>query len=812
MMKAGFVALAVGLMVLSASMGLQARGAAAEASAAGAAEARALLDRYCVACHNERTKAGSLVLTSADVTRVGEDAVMWEKVVRKVRGRLMPPAGRRRPDAAAYEEFAVWLETELDNFAAAHPNPGRTETFHRLNRAEYQNAIRDLLALDLDVSGFVPADDAEFGFDNIGGVFRLSTGLVESYLTAAKRISRMAMGTAPSVLDTGRVYVVPRRIQQHERVEGLGLGTRGGTLVRHLFPQNAEYTFRIDMGNIAIMSEPHTMELTIDGAQIEVFTVERVGSPRDTLIHGDKQINFNARVPVSAGPHEVGVAFYRLPPSVPESRLRPFQVAGTSNYRHGSGGPGGVAPIVKAVTIGGPFDPTGPGDTPSRRRILTCRPARPSEEAACAKTILSTLARRAYRRPVTEADVQPLLEFYEDRRAQGGGFDAGIERALRRLLVSPEFLFRMEAAPPAVAAADRGEPTVYGISDLELASRLSFFLWSNIPDDRLLDLAAAGRLTDPAVLAQEVRRMVVDPRSKALTTNFAGQWLQLRSLESSRPGADYGKNFDDNLKQGLLRETELFFDNIVREDRPVPELLTADYTFLNERVARHYGLHGVQGSHFRRVTLPADSSRRGLLGHGSILTLTSQAIRTSPVSRGKYILETLMGTPPPPPPDDVPALTEREAGSLPTTMRERMAAHRANPVCAACHAQIDPLGFGLEKFDAVGSWRELDEGLVAIDTSGTLPDGRTFGDVNELRALLVQYPEQLVATMTESLLTYALGRGLEYYDMPVVRKIVRDAARNDYRFQSIVLGIVNSYPFQMRRASTASPAAVSASR
>ena len=349
-----------------------------------------------------------------------------------------------------------------------------------------------------------------------------------------------------------------------------------------------------------------------------------------------------------------------------------------------------------------------------------------------------------------------------------------------------------------------------GISDLELASRLSFFLWSNIPDDRLLDLAAAGRLTDPAVLAQEVRRMVVDPRSKALTTNFAGQWLQLRSLESSRPGADYGKNFDDNLKQGLLRETELFFDNIVREDRPVPELLTADYTFLNERVARHYGLHDVQGSHFRRATLPADSSRRGLLGHGSILTLTSQAIRTSPVSRGKYILETLMGTPPPPPPDDVPALTEREAGSLPTTMRERMAAHRANPVCAACHAQIDPLGFGLEKFDAVGSWREFDEGLVAIDTSGTLPDGRTFGDVNELRALLVQYPEQLVATMTESLLTYALGRGLEYYDMPVVRKIVRDAARHDYRFQSIVLGIVNSYPFQMRRASTASPAAVSA--
>ena len=814
-MRSTLLTITVGLMALSASLGLQARGpeelgALAEVSAAEAAEARALLDQYCVACHNERTKAGSLVLTSADVTRIGEHAEMWETVVRKLRGRLMPPSGRPRPDAAAYEDFTVWLETELDDFAAAHPNPGRTETFRRVNRAEYQNAIRDLLALDIDVSDFVPADDAAFGFDNIGGVFRLSTGLVEAYVTAAKRISRMAMGTPPSVLDAGQVYFVPGRFQQHDRVEGLGLGTRGGMLVRHVFPQNAEYGFKIDMGHLAVSTESHTMELTIDGVQVREFTVDPEGSPRETLIYGDKEVVFEARVPVSGGRHDIGVAFYRMPPSVPESIIRPFQISTLRNSGGGNPGPGGAAPIVKAVTIAGPFDSTGPGDTASRRRILTCRPAAALEDAACARTILSTLARRAYRRPVTEADVQPLLDFYEDGRAQGG-FEAGIERALRRLLVSPGFLFRMEAAQPAVADAGDAESTVYQISDLELASRLSFFLWSSIPDDRLLDLAAEGRLSDPAVLEQEVRRMVVDPRSVAVTKNFAGQWLQLRKLGASRPGAEYGKDFDDNLRQGLLRETELFFDSIVREDRPATQLLTADYTFLNERVAQHYGIREVQGSHFRRVALPAESSRRGLLGHGSILTLTSQAIRTSPVTRGKYVLETLMGTPPPEPPPDVPSLLEGKTDNLPQTMRERMAAHRANPTCAACHAMIDPLGFALENFDAVGAWRELDDGHP-IDASGSLPDGRAFGDVNELRALMMEHPEQLVSTMTESLLTYALGRGLEYYDMPVVRKIVKDAARDDYRFHSVVLGIVNSDPFQMRRAGTASPTAVSASR
>ncbi len=802
-MKVGILTLAIGLIVSPASMGLQARGQqkgrvepqTSSASGVEAVQARALLDKYCVTCHNQRTKAGSLVLESVDVTRLGENGATWEKVVRKLRGRLMPPAGRPRPDDAIYAGFTTWLETELENYAAAHPEPGRTETFRRLNRTEYQNAIRDLLALDIDASTYVPADDAAFGFDNIGGVFKLSPTLMESYLSAADKISRMAMGALPTVIDEGQVYVIPARIQQHDRIEGLPLGTRGGALIRHFFPQNAEYSFTMDLSDEN--AGEHTMELTIDGAVVKAFALK--GAPgsnngmRETAV-------LTTRAPVSAGPHEVGVAFYANPPALPEYVMRPFQV--------GNAGPGGVMPTVQGVTIGGPFNPAGPGDTPSRRRILTCRPATPAQEPGCAKTILSTLARRAFRRPLADADIKPLLAFYEQNWAQGNGFEGAIQATLWRLLATPEFLFRIEAAPP-TAAGGRG---VYRISDVDLASRLSFFLWSSIPDDRLLDLAAQGRLKPPAVLAREVRRMLADPGSEALIRNFAGQWLQLRKLESSRPGADYGKNFDDSLRQGLRRETELFFDSIVREDRPVTELLTANYTFLNERVAQHYGIVRVQGSHFRRVTLPADNPRRGLLGHGSILTLTSQGIRTSPVFRGKYILENILGTPPPEPPPDVPALPEGKSGVRPTTVREKMAVHRANPVCASCHSMLDPLGFGLENFDPVGRWREVDDAFLRIDASGVLPDGRKFSGATEFRTLLSQHPEQLATTLTEKLLTYAVGRGLEYYDMPVVRKVVREAARNDYRFHSIVLGIINSYPFQMRRAAPASPAGVSASR
>ena len=815
-MRAGFVALAVGLVAWSASIGVRAGGpeelgAGAETSAAGEAEARALLDEYCVACHNERTKAGSLVLTSADVTRIGEHAETWEAVVRKLRGRLMPPAGRPRPDASTYEDFVAWLEAELDRFAAEHPNPGRTETFRRLNRTEYENAVRDLLALDIDAAELVPADDAAFGFDNIGGVFKLSSTLMERYLTAADKISRMAMGELPTVIDEGKVYSIPGSVQQHDRIEGLGLGTRGGTLVRHLFPQSAEYSFKIAIDDENFSGKSDTMELTIDGAPVKVFSVKSLGTLRESFFIKRDNV-YEARVPVSAGPHEVGVAFYGSAPALPEYLLRPFHVTKPAHVAGANAGPGGAAPVVRAVTIGGPFDPAGPGDTPSRRRILACRPATPPEETDCAREILSTLARRAYRRPVTEADVSPLLEFYTDSRAKGDEFEAAIQTALWRLLASPEFLFHIEAAPPEISAPDHDGPTAYRISDIELASRLSFFLWSSIPDDRLLDLAAQGRLSDTAVLAQEVRRMAVDPRSEALTTSFAGQWLRLRQLQSSRPGGDYAKNFDATLKEGLRRETELFFDSIAREDRPATELLTADYTFLNERLAQHYGIRSVQGSHFRHVALPANNPRRGLLGQGSILTLTSQGIRTSPVQRGVYILEVIMGTPPPEPPPDVPALPDGKTGARPQTMRERMSAHRANPVCATCHSMIDPLGFGLENFDAVGAWRAFEEGGVPIDASGTLPDGRHFGDVNELRALLMQHPEQFVTTLTENLLTYALGRGLEPFDMPAVRKIVQDAAVHDYRFQSILAGIVDSYPFQWRSATTPPPSGVSASR
>ena len=551
------------------------------------------------------------------------------------------------------------------------------------------------------------------------------------------------------------------------------------------------------------------MELTIDGVPVRVFDVKSLGTLRESFFVKRDNVS-QVRVPISGGPHEVGIAFYGSAPALPEYLLRPFHVTKRAHVAGANAGPGGAAPVIRAVTIGGPFDPAGPGDTPSRRRILTCRPATPSEETPCAKTILSTLTRRAYRRPVTGADIDPLLAFHTDSRAKGHEFETAIQTALWRLLASPEFLFHIEAAPPAVAATDSGGTAAYRISDIELASRLSFFLWSSIPDDRLLDLAEQGRLSDPAVLEQEVQRMVSDPRSDALTTSFAGQWLRLRQLQSSRPGGDYAKNFDASLRQALRRETELFFDSIVREDRPATALLAANYTFLNERLAQHYGMHRVQGSHFRRVELPADTPRRGLLGHGSILTLTSQGIRTSPVQRGVYILEVIMGTPPPEPPPNVPALPDGKVGARPQTMRERMAAHRANPVCATCHSMIDPLGLGLENFDAVGAWRAFEGGGVPIDASGTLPDGRQFEDVNELRALLMQHPEQFVTTLTENLLTYALGRGLEPFDMPAVRKIVRDAAADDYRFQSILLGIVSSYPFQWRSTNTEPPTAVSA--
>ena len=772
-----------------------------DVTAQAATEYRALLDDYCVTCHNQRTVDGQserptaltsqlraigLALDAFDVSAVAANPADWEPVVRKLRAGLMPPAGRRRPEQGTLDEFRAWLETELDGAAAARPNPGRTATFHRLNRAEYRNAIRDLLALEIEVADFLPADDAGFGFDNIGGVLRMSQSLMERYLNASRVISRLAVGSAPP-LPFSETFRTAQDEQQQDRATGLPFGTRGGMLVSYQFPQDAEYDLSIRVSGARGLEEQNRIEITIDGEPVDLSGVQ-LGS------------TIELRVPVAAGPRDIGVAFYRNPPVLVEQVRERFQNPRTAGN---SGGPGGSMPTVTSLTIAGPYDALGPGNTPSRERVFVCRPATASEEPECARTILSGLARRAYRRPVTEADVEVLLEFFEMGRADSGGFadgsnagfESGIELALRRLLVSPEFLVRIEADPAGIAP-----DTPYAVTDLELASRLSFFLWSSIPDDELLAVAERGALSQPAELERQVRRMIADPRSKELTTNFTGQWLQLRNLATLvRPGAPYSVAFDETLRQAMITETEMFFEHVVREDRSVLELLTADYTYLNGRLAGHYGIPNVQGAHFRRVTLPPDSPRGGLLGHGSILTLTSHAIRTSPVLRGKWILNNILGTPPPDPPPNIPALEDRQTQLRLGTMRERMSAHRDNPVCAACHSMIDPAGFALEGFDAIGRSRVVDEYFNALDTSGSLPDGTAFDGARELRAALVLHPERFVGTVTEKLMTYALGRGLDYYDMPAVRRIVREAADDGYGMQSIIIGIVNSYPFLHRR-------------
>ena len=772
---------------------------ASDVGAQQATEYRALLDDYCVTCHSQRIvdgqnepataltsqlRAVGLALDALDLSAIAADAAHWEPVVRKLRAGLMPPAGRRRPDQAVLDEFRTWLETELDGAVAASPNPGRTATFHRLNRAEYHNAIRDLLALEIDVVDFLPADDASFGFDNIGGVLRISQSLLERYLNASRVISRLAVGSPPPA-PFSEEFRTAQDEQQQDRATGMPFGTRGGMLVPYHFPLDADYDLKIRVSGARGLDEQNRIEVTVDGEPIDLSAVE-LGS------------SIELRVPITAGPHDIGVAFYRNPPVLVEQVRERFQNPRTAGN---SGGPGGSMPTVTSLTIAGPYDIRGPGITPSRDKVFVCQPVTGSEELDCARTILAGLARRAYRRPVTSADVEVLIEFFEMGRVNGDGsaasrgFDSGIELALRRLLVSPEFLVRIEADPTGVAS-----DTPYAVTDIELASRLSFFLWSSIPDDELLDLAERGVLSQPAELDRQVRRMIADPRSKELTTNFTGQWLQLRNLATVvRPGAPYSVAFDETLRQAMITETELFFDHVVREDRGVLELLTADYTYLNGRLAGHYGIPNVQGSHFRLVTYPASSPRGGLLGQGSILTLTSHAIRTSPVLRGKWILNNILGTPPPDPPPNIPALDDRQTQLRVGTMRERMSAHRDNPVCAACHAMIDPAGFALEGFDAIGRSRVVDEYYNRLDTSGVLPDGTVFDGAAELRAALVARPERFVGTVTEKMMTYALGRGLDYYDMPAVRRIVREAASDGYGMQSIIVGIVNSYPFLYRR-------------
>lgn len=812
----------VGLVTLSASVYLRAVSPPALALRASAGKQdsppsissqRALINQYCVPCHNQRAKTGGLALDNVDVLKVGDHPEVWEKVVQKLQGNLMPPQGRPRPDAAAYSGFLSYLETSLD---AGKPDPGRTEALHRLNRAEYRNAVRDLLALDIsavNVGSLLPADDVSYGFDNIAGVQRMSPTLMERYIAAAQKISSVAVGASPRAATTD-TFLVPPELRQDDRVDGLPFGTRGGTSLRYTFPRDGEYAIRVQLtryagasfDDIPVFDETQRLELSVDGKPLHVFELR----PDNAETRGDGpapnrralDAEWQVRFPAKAGPRTVALTFLNRTPALLENLLEPFQ-------KPVPGGPNGYYPTQKGaylrtIEITGPFNAAGAGDTPSRQQIFVCRPSRESEEAACAKKILSALARRGFRRPVSESDLQSLLSFYDDGRKEGNGegsragdFETGIERAVEGLLVSPEFLFRIEREPAGVAASNG----IYRITDLELASRLSFFLWSSIPDDALLDAAISGKLHNPPVLEQHVRRMLADPRADALVSNFVGQWLFLRNLPAVLPDPRKDPDFDEDLRQGFRRETEMFAGSIFRENRNVLDLLTADYTFVNERLARHYGIPNIRGTHFRRVERK-DENRRGLLGHGSILSVTSFPHRTSPVVRGKWILENLLGSDVPDPPPDVPALKEKpNAAEEELSMRQRIAQHRANPVCASCHAMMDPLGLSLENFDFVGRWRTVDEALIPIDAAVALADGTKFEGPAGLRNVLVSHPDRFVRTFTKKLLTYALGRGLEYYDMPTVRTIVRDAARDNYRFSSIVNGIVKSTPFRMRRAS-----------
>ena len=768
----------------------------AQSSAGPSPTPREVLDRYCVGCHNQRAKEipGGLAFDTWDLAKIGATADIGERVVRRLRAGTMPPPPARRPDHATYERVIGWVESELDRAASVAPNPGRP-ILHRLNRAEYANAIRDLLTLDVDGATLLPPDDSAYGFDNISDVLGVSPSLQERYLTAAKKVSALAVGDT-RITPGSDTYRIRQDLSQDQHIEGLPLGTVGGILIHHTFPLDGEYTFQVKLyrTNLNIvrgLQYAHQVEFTVDGERIHLASIggksdlaAMFEKPTDT---GDAvEARLRVRAPVKAGPHAVAVSFVQEPAVADTTRLQGYIRSSADNFDWAG------RPHMQTLAITGPFSATGPGDTPSRHRMFVCKPAGSAGEASCAKRILSTLSRRAYRRPVIDADLKPVMTFYEVGRKQGS-FDRGIQMGLERILASPQFMFRLERDPVDVPATG-----VHRISDLELASRLSFFLWSSIPDEELVTVAAAGRLKDPAVLEQQTRRMLADPRANALVSNFAGQWLHLRNVRSVQPNSDEFPDFDDNLRQAFQRETELLFESIMTEDRNVLDLMRADYTFVNDRLALHYGIPDVHGSRFRRVAV-TDEARKGLLGHGSILAVTSHAERTSPVVRGKWILENILGTPPAPPPPDVPVLKENEEGQKPKTMREQMAEHRTNPTCASCHKVMDPIGFALENFDAVGAWRTREAG-VPIDASGELADGTKVDGVVTLRNALLSRPDIFVGTMTEKMLIYSLGRGLGSGDMPSVRAVVRNAAKNDYRFSSLVLGIVKSVPFQMRKA------------
>ena len=769
-------------------------GAAGEQAPAPAPPARELFDRYCVTCHNERLRTAGLLLDRLDVSRVRANAETLEKVVRKLRSGQMPPAGRPRPDAETIDAFAGALEAALDQAAAADPDPGRVAS-RRLNRLEYVNAVADLLDLEIDGEALLPSDMAGFGFDNNADVLSITPSLMSRYIAAATRISRVAVGS-PDNRPVMQVYKVGYERRDVRRSEDMPFATHGGLAVRHTFPLDGEYRFAIRLKRNetietidGIAEDEHRIELRIDHALVRRFPIGGrfpgpdpgmlIAVPEDDVagqrLHeyrmtADQELE--VRVQVNAGTRLVSAGFTDSAPSpnVPAD-----------------------LPGIDMLYISGPFDGTVPEDTLSRRRIFTCRPdgGAAEEEEACAREIVGALARRAYRRPVRGADVEPLLAVYREGRA-AGGFEAGVERALEALLSMPGFLLRVERQP--VGTRPGG---VYRLTDLELASRLSFFLWKSIPDDELLDLAAADRLRDPGVLAAQVRRMLADRRATRFLNDFVGQWLQIRNIHSQDPDGALFAGFNDSLRNAMVRETELFFESQVREDRPIPELLRADYTFLNEQLARHYGVDDVYGSRFRRVTWN-DDRRHGLLGHASLLTVTSYANRTSVVLRGKWVLETLLGSPPPPPPANVPPLEENDRRN-PTSLRERMELHRGSPVCASCHRRMDPLGFAMENFDAIGRWRE-DDGGARIDSTIEL-SGRVVDSPRAFReALLAEGDEEFIRTVAEKLLTYALGRGVAYYDQPAVRRITRELAGDGYRWSSLVQAVVASDQFRMRRA------------
>jgi mono/diheme cytochrome c family protein len=721
----------------------------------------ALLTQYCVTCHNARAKAGGLTLDPAELTQIDRHAETWEKVIRKLQTGMMPPSGAPRPGRPAIDGFVTALQAQIDRAAAAKPFAG-TPALHRLNRAEYSNAIRDLLALDVDAASLLPPDDSAAGFDNIADVLGVSPALIEGYATAAAKISRLSVGDPSLGLDRA-TYRAAGNLSQEDHLDGLPLGTRGGMIIHHTFPLNADYDLQIGPGRsggigAVVTARAQDIDVTIDGQPVD--------------LQGKTQV----RLPVEAGPHTLAVAL------VKRSHVDGADGVYDAPTR---------APGISQITIAGPFNARGPGDTPSRRRLYVCTPKAAAEEAGCAAKILNTLATRAYRRPVPQSgpEMETLLGFYRIGR-ESGSFDSGIQRAVARVLVDPNFLFRFERE-----AANVAPGTPFRLSDLELASRLSFFLWSSVPDDELRETAVKGQLKNPAVLERQVRRLLADPRADALVSNFAGQWLFLRELKNVRPDSP---DFDENLRRSFQQETELLFRTIVREDRPIIDLLDADFTFVDERLARHYGMEGIRGSRVRRVPLAANDPRRGLLGHGSVLTVTSAANRTSPVVRGKWVLDNLLGMPPPQPPPGVETNLEKDAAQVKvTSLRQRLEMHRANAVCASCHKVMDPIGLTLENFDHVGKWRTAD-GKTPIDATAQLVDGTKLDGPLSLRRALLERSDVFATVATEKLLIYALGRAVQFQDMPAVRAIIRDAARDKYRFSSLVLGIVKSTPFQMR--------------